>query len=217
MRVVRPFTCRNVRSRKLGAIVTLVAMLMSPVGGPVFVPTVKAQSVAPVSQGFAITAGDLRFIFEQILVAQDHAAGGTLLGTGPNQVHDPQLPRGLRTVDGSFNNLVPGQRDANGVPSQFFGASDQLFPRRTTPLFRTAEPATPGGAPTSYTQLSGNVFDSQPRIISNLIVDQTAKNPAAVAANFNPCGSGGFVCGGGGTSDPVTGSLFIPNLSLIHI
>src|SRR4051812_35772539 len=206
MSVTRSFTCRGVRSKRW-AIATLVALLASPVGGPVFMPTATAQTVAPVGQGFVITAGDLRFIFDQILVAQDHAAGLPLLGPGPNQVHDPQLPVGLRTVDGTFNNLVPNQIDANAVPAQFFGAADQLFPRRTTAVFRTAEQGT------SYTQLSGNVFDSQPRTISNLIVDQTAKNPAAVAANFNPCGSGGFVCGGGGTADPVTGSLFIPNIT----
>ena len=35
---------------------------------------------------------------------------------------------------------------------------------------------------TSYAQKSGNVFDAQPREISNLIVDQTSTNPAAVAA-----------------------------------
>src|SRR3954470_22073697 len=206
MSVTRSFTCRGVRSKRW-AIATLVALLASPVGGPVFMPTATAQTVAPVGQGFVITAGDLRFIFDQILVAQDHAAGLPLLGPGPNQVHDPQFPVGLRTVDGTFNNLVPNQIDANGVPAQFFGAADQLFPRRTTAVFRTAEQGT------SYTQLSGNVFDSQPRTISNLIVDQTAKNPAAVAANFNPCGSGGFVCGGGGPADPVTGSLFIPNIT----
>src|SRR3954468_23119271 len=206
MSVTRSFTCRGVRSKRW-AIATLVALLASPVGGPLFMPTATAQTVAPWRQGFVITAGDLRFIFDQILVAQDHAAGLPLLGPGPNQVHDPQFPVGLRTVDGTFNNLVPNQIDANGVPAQFFGAADQLFPRRTTAVFRTAEQGT------SYTQLSGNVFDSQPRTISNLIVDQTAKNPAAVAANFNPCGSGGFVCGGGGTADPVTGSLFIPNIT----
>src|SRR2546423_3816204 len=86
MSVTRPFTCRGVRSRKRWAIATLVAMLASPVGGPMFVPTVVAQAqVAPVGQGFVITADDLRFIFDQILVAQDHAAGGALLGPGPNQ------------------------------------------------------------------------------------------------------------------------------------
>jgi hypothetical protein len=180
----------------------MIAMTLSPIGRPVFQPTVHAQTqAAPVSQGFNIDAGDLRFIYEQILVAQDHAAGGTLLGSGPNQVSDPQLPRGLRTVDGSYNNLVP-------VPDQhLFGAADLNFPRLTTPVFRPAEQGT------SYAQTSGDVFDSQPRMASNLILDQTASNPAAVAANANPCGSGGFVCSNSTPPDPDSGALFIPNIT----
>ncbi len=43
----------------------------------------------------------------------------------------------------------------------------------------------PAGS-TSYAQKKGNVFDSEPRTISNLIVDQTSTNPAAVAAAGNP-------------------------------
>ncbi len=35
---------------------------------------------------------------------------------------------------------------------------------------------------TSYQQTAGNVFDTEPRTISNLIVDQTSTNPAAIAA-----------------------------------
>src|SRR5262249_31826047 len=220
MRVTTPFTCRGGRIRRRWAIITLVAMLVSPLGGPLFMPIVRGQTVAPPSQGFTLTAGDVRYIYDQILVAQDHAAGLALLGPGPNQVHDPQLPRGLRTVDGSFNNLVPGQVDANGEPAQFFGASDRLFPRRLTPQFRTAQPVPAGfpdprpvGTSTSYSQLAGNVFDSQPRTISNLIVDQTDRNPAAIAAAANPCGSGGFVCSGPQTQDPVTRSFFIPNIT----
>ncbi len=55
-------------------------------------------------------------------------------------------------------------------------------------MFQTADvqpagffgPGSPGGTtPTSYQQTSGFVFDADPRIISNLIVDQTANNPAA--------------------------------------
>ena len=42
-------------------------------------------------------------------------------------------------------------------------------------------PVGPPG-PTSYAQKCGNVVDSQPRVISNLIVDQTETNPAAIAA-----------------------------------
>src|SRR5262249_15984458 len=35
---------------------------------------------------------------------------------------------------------------------------------------------------TNYAQTSGFVFDSDPRLISNLIADQSANNPAALAA-----------------------------------
>src|SRR5215813_12421963 len=175
MRVTTPFTCRGGRIRRRWAIITLVAMLVSPLGGPLFMPIVRGQTVAPPSQGFTLTAGDVRYIYDQILVAQDHAAGLALLGPGPNQVHDPQLPRGLRTVDGSFNNLVP-------VPDQhLFGAADLLFPRMTGTkdpvsgkikgIFRDAD------AGTSYKQLSGTVVDASPRLITNLIVDQSANNP----------------------------------------
>src|SRR3954470_14659715 len=211
----QPFTCRRSRSAKRWAVAMMIAMTLSPIGRPVFQPAVQAQQqTAPVSQGFNINAEDLRFIYEQILVAQDHAAGGTLLGPGPNQVSDPQLPRGLRTVDGSFNNLVPGQTH--------FGQADLLFPRLLTPSFKPAETlrVDPDGAgpqaagqPTSYQQKTGFVSDSQPRVVSNLVLDQTASNPAAVAANANPCGSGGFVCSGPQGSDPVTGALFIPNIT----
>src|SRR4029077_18461115 len=93
-----------------------------------------------------------------------------------------------RTVDGSCNNLFAG-RDK-------FAASDVPFPRLTTPVFSAAE-ASPtdffgpgsGTVPSSsYEQrLAGNmVFDTQPRLISNLIVDQTSTNPAAVAAAAFP-------------------------------
>src|SRR5207237_2293655 len=193
----------------------MIAMTLSPIGRPVFQPTVHAQQqTAPVSQGFNLTAGDLRFIYEQILVSQDHAAGGTLLGPGPNQVSDPQLPRGLRTVDGSFNNLVPGQTH--------FGQADLVFPRLLPPIFRSAEtlrfdPDGPGGQAagqaTSYAQKKGFVSDPQPRVVSNLVLDQTAANPAAFAASQNPCGSGGFVCSPAGEADPVSGALFIPNIT----
>src|SRR5262245_25702500 len=107
---------------------------------------------------------DLEFILAQIEIAERNAAGESLLDILPNV----EVPFGLRTVDGSFNNLVPTQSE--------FGAADNTFPRLSDPVFRTAE------AGTSYAQTSGTVIDSTPRTISNLIVDQTANNPAAVAA-----------------------------------
>ena len=81
----------------------------------------------------------------------------------------------LRTVSGEFNNLVAEQDQ--------FGAADNIFPRLTDWVFRSAE------AGTTYGQTSGFVFDSEPRIISNLIVDQTPNNPAAVAASATTPGA----------------------------
>ena len=147
---------RKIGARKTWPFVMIVAMFLSGIS-PSFVPqsTVNAQVVqggAPVGNGFVINADDYRFIYAQILVAQDHAAGGALLGVAAglnSQVGfakpDPQLPSGLRTVDGSFNNLVQ-------VPDQhLFGAADVIFPRLLVPSFRDAEPA-PGttGPVTSY-------------------------------------------------------------------
>ena len=107
---------------------------------------------------------DLEFILQQILYAQAGGTDGTnLINVLPNV----QVPWGLRTVSGEFNNLIFGQDE--------FGAADNTFPRMLDPVFRTADVGT-------YSQKSGFVFDSQPRIISNLIVDQTPDNPAAVAA-----------------------------------
>ena len=86
---------------------------------------------------------DVQFILDQILIAEANAAGTPLT----QLIANPLLPFGLRTVDGTFNNLIPGQSD--------FGAADQLFPRATTPVFRPAE------AGTSYSQTTGLVIDSQ--------------------------------------------------------
>src|SRR5262245_53414794 len=124
---------------------------------------------------------DLLFILDQIQIAEQNAAGTSLLDLLANVT----LPFGLRTVDGSLNNIVPTQ--------SAFGAADNTFPRLADPLFRPADPVTvpvPGGQavgdPTSYAQTSGFVFDSDPRTISNLVVDQTLNNPAAYATGFDP-------------------------------
>ncbi|HEU0059899.1 MAG TPA: peroxidase family protein, partial [Hyphomicrobiaceae bacterium] len=136
---------------------------------------------------------DLEFILQQIMYAEQltelTAPDGSLssadiLSVLPNV----QVPWGLRTVDGSYNNLVFSEN--LGIDQTQFGAADTVFPRLLVPVFRPAEglpadffgPGSPAVPTTSYAQTSGTVVDSQPRIISNLIVDQTADNPAAVAA-----------------------------------
>src|SRR3954462_11573227 len=147
-----------------------------------------------VGNGFTVTPGDLAFILKQIKIAEHHAATatpanpcGTLVGRGPDQIPDALTSYGLRTVDGSCNNLLPGREK--------FAAADVPFPRLAgSPVFKQAEGAPAGffgaGSPaipsSSYAQKKGFVFDTQPRVISNLISDQTSTNPAAVAAALFP-------------------------------
>ena len=114
---------------------------------------------------------DLEFILQQIQIAEAHAAGADLTTLLPNI----QVPFGLRTVDGTFNHLVLGQSE--------FGAADTVFPRLTDPIFRNDQDGDTFGPVTNTNYANpGNVADADPRIITNLIVDQTPNNPAAVAA-----------------------------------
>ena len=145
---------------------------------------VTPDGSAVVTAGVHLVRSDLEFILNQIVIAERHAAGEDLLDIIPNS----RVAFGLRTVDGSFNNLVQGQSE--------FGASDNLFPRLTDPVFQRRAKA--ANLRTSAYDRAAFVIDPEPRIISNLIVDQTSNNPAAVAV----AGSAG-VDGVWGTADDV--------------
>jgi Ca2+-binding RTX toxin-like protein len=184
----------------LGMLVSLALLISSAGVSPARVVA------APVGAGFALDAGDLRFILTQIKISETHVANTTVATgpcgalLGPGLVSEPRLPFGLRTVDGSCNHLLVGQ--------QQFGAADEVFPRMTASTYRPGEffdPDGPGPAPavpTSYTQKKGVVADSQPRIISNLVVDQTSSNPAAVAVAGPDC-----------AALPPGETCFIPNIA----
>ena len=86
---------------------------------------------------------------------------------------------------------MPGQ--------EHFGASDENFTSLLDPVFRDDQdgdtfdvngPGVPGGLRdnTNYAA-NGDVVDFDPRIISNLLVDQTPNNPAAIAAALKAAGS----------------------------
>src|SRR3954469_22768291 len=188
------------RTAAISAMLFLVAEIAA-----VAISTVRPgqarAAAAPTGQNFTITPGDLHFIMKQIKIAEHHSATltasnpcGTLVGPDANQIPDRLTPYGLRTVDGSCNNLFPGR--------ERFAAADELFPRLGAKNFRDADPVPspfPGaGTPTSYKSKKGDVFDDTPRVISNLIVDQTSTNPAAIAAAGHPVRS----------QDPLTPSSF---------
>src|SRR5262245_35432830 len=181
-------------------------MVFSDPTGPIqaapFTPpvhsTIDPQTSAP-STGVRFTESDLSFILDQIKIGEANAAGTPLRDLVPNW----ELPFGLRTLSGVDNNLLPDDTQ--------FGSADNVFPRLATPpIFRTADvqpaaffaPGTPAGTtPTSYAQTNGFVFDSQPRTISNLVVDQTAANPVSYATAFDPCPDGVLNFGAPGNDD----------------
>lgn len=142
---------------------------------------------------------DLRFVLDQIRIAENNsytnwtgtsASGGTPIY---ELIDDPLLTLGLRTVDGTFNNLIPGQEN--------FGAADTVFPRLLPAEWRNeGDDTMVFGGPAVVTNNDyaavgntlvpgtggfvavGDVADADPRIISNLIADQSNNNPAAIAA-----------------------------------
>jgi hypothetical protein len=144
---------------------------------------------------FTVNKADLEFMLKQIKIAEATSIGYTpslapvsiqqaiMDAYGVSAADAAIAPYGLRTVDGSFNSLVPGQSK--------FGAADTVFPRLTDPVYRNETdgdsldlngPASGGILVQGNYGSSGNVVDADPRIISNLIVDMSVSNPAAIAA-----------------------------------
>lgn len=154
--------------------------------------------------------GDLEFILRQIKISEAHANGtplteiyvdvdGNVVPEGTAgavlAISSPLVPNGLRTVDGTYNNLTAGR--------EAWGAADTPMPRMLDQSFRNEAdgdmmPLGPPGGPlvtnNDYGVIgapsatngghTGNVADADPRIISNLVVDQSINNPAAVEAWF---------------------------------
>ncbi len=132
---------------------------------------------------------DLAFILQQIKIAEAHARwladpndplGKPLYGEG-GSIPTYNIAWGLRTVDGSNNNLL----------HPTWGAADQPFPSLMPPGYRPATvldmngPAPGGETASSYAPSNDPnnvVVDASLRTISNLIVDQTPANPAAIMA-----------------------------------
>ncbi|WP_114944093.1 peroxidase family protein [Microvirga calopogonii] len=152
---------------------------------------------------------DLEYILKQIKIAERHAAGEDLSalvaeagGFDPNAATTPTqahlLPYGLRTVDGTYNNLVEG-RETLGAADQPFpemsnpdylneGDDSMMFGTPTNPVWLTNNNYTPGSATGSPMLQPGTVVDADPRLISNLVADQTLNNPAAISAALTYAG-----------------------------
>jgi len=104
-------------------------------------------------------------------------------------------PWGIRQVDGECNNITnvtaeaPTASQWNTVPNKAdtagWGASDQFFTRLSTATNKpgVAAPYTLNAVQKAYSNPTSYVKDASPRLISNLIADQSSNNPAAVSAS----------------------------------
>ena len=164
---------------------------------------------------FNVNLDDLLFILQQIKIAENSTTeeGGIDGDKLRADVGSPLLPWGLRTVDGTWNSLLPGM--------ERMGAADNAMPRLVAGQWHDAEGVAanvlggnPAVAGSSYKSTApGNmVFDSQPRVISNLIVDQTNHNPAAVIAAQDRADIATYP-GLGEVQVAPNGTLLIPNQS----
>ena len=133
---------------------------------------------------------DLEFILQQIKISELHAAGQPLYGPG-GLIPAYNVSWGLRTVDGTYNNLLHPE----------WGAADNEFPEPLGTVYRPADGTPldldgPGGMPPMATAPNYNpssnpgsfVVDSSLRTISNLLVDQTLGNPSAILTAMQRAG-----------------------------
>ena len=179
MNTIKRNKFRNLRSRCISLATILAVSLLSGSAGAVHIP---GHTASPAGD-LAFNLEDLDFILKQIKFAERHAAGEELLDILPNA----SIPWGLRTVDGSFNNLIPGEETNGQAGLEFLSGLDRFYPEAQE-LTVVLSPDDVPGDPTSYTQGNGKtVQDSTPRLISHLIVNQSVDNPAAAfAAAENP-------------------------------
>ena len=147
-----------------------------------------------------LSLADIDFIRQQL----------DLLGNNPLNAPLGTIldPLGIRDTQGVGNN----------VQNPFFGNADQLFPRLTTPSYRFSEGAfsfgptglTFAAKPVSYAVRDVNLYDSSPRIISNLVANQSKEalnaigltdQQAALAVQDDPSATPG------GRLSPLTGNV----------
>ena len=220
MKATKPFTCRGVRTRKRSAAVALIAMLASTFSGnSLFTPTVVHAQSAPRSARGSLSmpatsaSSSSRFTWRRPTrpvarsSAPDRSRSPTRSSraacepsTGRSTTSSPA--RSTRTASArptclpapDDSGLQGGRDDALRSDGRHAGG----WPRRRRTRRRT-----------------GFVADSQPR--RHQQPDRRSRprpNPAAVAAQTSTrAARAASCCGGGGEADPVTGSLFIPNIT----
>ena len=128
-RVAMHTSCQVRRLLGIGLLAILV-FFCSRSTSPVYADDCGTPGCAPAGD-LAFDQEDIDFILQQIKFAERHAAGEDLLDILPNA----SIPLGLRTVDGTFNNLIPGQEGFGAADLEFAQSADRVFGMLTFQAF----------------------------------------------------------------------------------
>ena len=182
-------------------------------------PSIVAEPYTMLDGHLNINLNDLRFILDQIKIAEAHAARTAvsvtpaittptatfpvafddststrclqpedilnansqtygLTGLSNTYTYSVLAPWGLREVNGECNNIAASSKSD-------WGSADKVFPR-LAPRVETSSATTaytglyaPNAIQMQYANPSANVTDAQPRVVSNIISDQSVANTAA--------------------------------------
>jgi hypothetical protein len=188
----------------------------------------RAASANPVYP-YDVTSATRCLIAADLATAATNAFGATSLSD--RYVYSNLNPWGVRTVDGACNNITNVVAETAPAGTYGFvskktdtaawGATDQLF-TRLAPATNTPSSGSTynlNAVQLAYQDPTASVRDPQPRIISNLIADQSTNNDAAVAAGTE---ANGVLYGASGyesenasnaTTGVVSTSVKIPNVT----
>ena len=178
------------------AAVTALAFLVAEIA-VVAVSSVRPQraqaAAAPTGQNFTVTPGDLHFIMKQIKIAEQHAsdadgeqpvwhAGRPRPGPDPGPADAVRPADRRRLVQQPLPAARAFRRRGRAVPAP----GDTELPRCRGRGRRRPGTGSPAARRPATSRRRAPSSTRRRASISNLIVDQTSTNPAAVAAAGHP-------------------------------
>jgi len=145
-------------------------------------------SSTTVKYPYNVTGADRCFTEADLISAGTTAFGAT--GLSGSYLWTAEDPLGVRTVNGECNNIssVMAEPSGSATPkagdTAAWGSAEKTFTRLAPQANIPNSPLTLTDAQKLYESATASVIDPTPRIISNLISDQSMNNPAAIAAAY---------------------------------
>ena len=137
---------------------------------------------------YNVTSADRCLTADDVASAATTAFGAT--GLSGSYLWTAEDPLGVRTVNGECNNISSVMAEPSGSvapkagDTAGWGSAEKTFTRLAPQANIPNSPLTLTDAQKLYQVPTANVTDPSPRVISNLISDQSLNNPAAIAAGY---------------------------------